>query len=95
MPTNDWHRKLEIMQQQLEMVRGAIVHPAQWPRALQEAVEALQDALEALHVAAEERQQQQDVVAVAQQATTAMHQRYQALFDFRRAGAHRVVQPGG
>lgn len=91
MPSDDWHHRIETMQQQVEIVRGAIAHPAQSPGALQEAVEVLQAALEALYAAAEERQQQ-EVVAVAQQATEAMHQQAEAALRDSEARNHAILQ---
>ncbi len=86
MPTDDWHRTIEVVQQQVERMRAAIAHPAQWPGALQESVEVLQASLEEMHVAEEELHHQQTAVTEVQQATEAMHQRFRELFDFAPDG---------
>ena len=57
MTTDDWRHMIETLQQQVETMRTAITHPAQWPGILQQTVEVLRASPEALHVAAEERQQ--------------------------------------
>src|SRR5215813_8870091 len=86
MPTDDWRQQFETLYQQVETMRSAAAHPTHEPAILQEALEVLQTSMEELHVVAEELQQQHEVTAVAQQATAAMHQRYQALFDFAPDG---------
>jgi len=67
-------------------VRAAAAHPTQGPEVLQEAIEVLWTAMEALRVAEEELSQQHETLAVAQQATAAVPQRYQELFDFASDG---------
>jgi len=57
MTTDDWRHMIETLQQQVETMRAAVTHPAQWPGILQQTVEVLRASPEALHVAAEERQQ--------------------------------------
>jgi two-component system sensor kinase FixL len=56
MTTDDWRHMIETLQQQVETMRAAVTHPAQWPGILQQTVEVLQASPEALHVAAKERQ---------------------------------------
>jgi PAS domain S-box-containing protein len=86
MSTDNWHHQIEILHRQVEAVCAAALHPTHAPVLLQEALEVLQTSTEELRVAEEELQQQHEATAVALQATEAMHQRYQALFDFAPDG---------
>jgi PAS domain-containing protein len=86
MTTEEWHHQIEAFEQQVETLRFAVLHPTQWPVVLRDAMEAMQTSLEELHVAGEERQQHLIAIAEAQQATAAMSQRYQALFDLAPGG---------
>src|SRR4030095_715557 len=86
MPTDDWRHQIETLYQQVETLRAAAAHPTHEPEVLQEAIEVLQTSMEALRVVEEELHQKQETRVVAQQATVAMHQRYQALFDFAPDG---------
>jgi PAS domain S-box-containing protein len=86
MPTENWRHQIETLYQQVETVCAAAAHPLHRPEILQEALEVLQTSMEELRVVEEELHQQYDTVATAQQAAVAMHQRYQALFDFAPDG---------
>ena len=86
MSMDKWNDAIASLQQQMETARAASAVPTQWPVVLQDTIEMLQTALEELQVAQEELQQHQVAVAVAQQASEAVSQRYQALFDFAPDG---------
>jgi PAS domain S-box-containing protein len=85
MSIDEWHQAIATFQQQVETAHTALA--ALGAEAPQTVCEVLDTALEELHVAHEERQQHLLAMAEAQQATAAMAQRYQALFDLAPDGS--------
>jgi two-component system sensor kinase FixL len=81
MLTENWRHQIETLHHQVETVCAAVAHPTHEPELLQEALAVLQTSMEELRAVEEELYQHHEAVAVAQQATAAVHQWYQALFD--------------